>query len=282
VTGTPALRLRLLGMALRRYREAAGYRPEDAAAVLECDRSKISRIETGQRGIRPKELRELLAEYGVGGQELAFLVAIANPRRASGWWQDYDDVLTGDQRDVLIMESLAAQVWAYHAQQIPVLLQTGEYARAVRDASAFHAVADAGQRPVQAMLARQAAILGAKEPELAVVIAEGALHQQVGGADVMRGQLTRLAELSGSSRLSIQVLPFAAGAHPAFDAGGLTILIFAEAPDLGIVHLPGISGGRYLEDRDDVARHGIAFSRIRDAALSVPASAAMLRRLAAG
>ena len=56
------MRRRLVGGALRRYRENVGYALEDAARVLECDRSKISRIETGQRGIRPKELRELLTE----------------------------------------------------------------------------------------------------------------------------------------------------------------------------------------------------------------------------
>ena len=61
----PPVRRLLLGSALRQYRENLGYLLEDAARVLECDRSKISRIETGQRGIRPKELRELLTEYGV-------------------------------------------------------------------------------------------------------------------------------------------------------------------------------------------------------------------------
>ena len=72
------MRRRLVGGALRRYRESVGYALEDAARVLECDRSKISRIETGQRGIRPKELRELLAEYGVPASEQLALMAIAS------------------------------------------------------------------------------------------------------------------------------------------------------------------------------------------------------------
>ena len=72
------MRRRLIGGALRRHRENMGYALEDAARVLECDRSKISRIETGQRGIRPKELRELLAEYAVPDREQAALMAIAS------------------------------------------------------------------------------------------------------------------------------------------------------------------------------------------------------------
>ena len=38
-------------------------------AESDWDRSKISRIETGERGIRAKELRELLTEYGVPATE---------------------------------------------------------------------------------------------------------------------------------------------------------------------------------------------------------------------
>jgi len=283
MNGTPAIRQRLMGSALRRYRESLELRLEDAACVLECDRSKISRVENGLRGIRTRDLRELLAEYGVGEHEQAVLCAIANPRRAPGWWQGYRDILTGDLRDMMILESLAAQVCTYHAQQIPGLLQTEEYARAVAGASSNPPAPDTGQRALEAMLARQEAILGAKEPELAVVIAEGALHQQVGGPEVMRAQLAWLACLTGSApRLTIQVLPFASGAHPAFDAGGLTVLTFAETPDLGVVHIPGVSGGIYLEHRDDVACHAAAFARIRAAALSVPASTAMLLCMAAG
>ena len=122
-------------MALRRYRENRGFTLEDAARVLECDRSKISRIETGQRGIRARDLRDLIAEYDVGEQERAFLAAIATPKSASGWWQEYEDVLAGEWRDYLIMESLAAQILTYHTQQIPGLLQTEAYAVAVAEAS---------------------------------------------------------------------------------------------------------------------------------------------------
>ncbi len=283
VNGIPTIRRRLIGTSLRRYRESWNFTVEDAARVLECDKSKISRIETGQRGIRNRELRELLTEYGVGEHVQATLAAIANPWRAPAWWQEYSDIMTEDLREMMIMESLAAQVFTYHAQQIPALLQTEGYASAVADASDFPLAPDTGLRPLEALLARQEGILGAKEPELAVVIGEGALHQQVGDSDVMRVQLGWLACLSGSMpRLTIQVLPFASGAHPAFDAGGLTVLTFADTPDLGIVHIPTVSGGIYLEHRDDVARHAAAFAQIRAAALSVPASAAMLHDMATG
>jgi transcriptional regulator with XRE-family HTH domain len=85
-------RQRLVGWHLRDYRESAGYDLAEAARILECNRSKISRIETGQRGIHPKELRELLAEYGARPAVVEALVALARP--ASGpaalYTEEYD------------------------------------------------------------------------------------------------------------------------------------------------------------------------------------------------
>jgi transcriptional regulator with XRE-family HTH domain len=128
---TPPVRRRLLGAALRRYRESLGYRLDDAARILECDRSKISRIESGQRGIRARDLRDLLTEYGVGEQEQRTLAAIAQSPRARGWWQPFADILPSGWLDYLITETAASQIQAYHPQLVPDLLQTREYARAV-------------------------------------------------------------------------------------------------------------------------------------------------------
>ena len=219
VIETPPVRRRLLGAALRRYRESLGYRLDDSARILECDRSKISRIESGQRGIRARDLRDLLTEYGVGEQEQRTLAAIAHPDRARGWWQPYADVLPGAWLDYLITETAASQIQAYQPQLVPDLLQTQEYARAV--VAADPALPTGTQDLViKAMLTRQQVILWERRPELAVVIGEGALHQVVGGSQVMRAQLARLAEMSGTCpQITIQVLPFAYGAHPAGGSG---------------------------------------------------------------
>jgi transcriptional regulator with XRE-family HTH domain len=122
---TGDIRRRFVGAALRRSRERVGYGLAEAAKVLECDRSKISRIETGQRGIRPKELRELLTEYGISGAELVTLTAIADPFAARhGWWRDYVDIVPAASQNLMVMEALASQIMLHDAQQIPDLLQT--------------------------------------------------------------------------------------------------------------------------------------------------------------
>src|ERR1035441_2867077 len=163
VAEPPPARRRLLGAALRRHRESLGYRLDDAARILECDRSKISRIESGQRGIRARDLRDLLAEYGVGEQEQRTLAVIAHPHRERGWWQPYADVLPGTWLDYLITEAAASQIQAYQPQQVPDLLQTREYTRAV--AAADPALSAGPQDLVlEAMLIRQQLIWGSGAP----------------------------------------------------------------------------------------------------------------------
>jgi len=128
MAGGTSLRGRVVGAALRRYREMIGYQLEDAARVLDCNRSKISRIEAGVRGIRMLELRILLGEYGVGADEQGVLEVIADRRAGRGWWDDYADVLPADMRDYLALEAASPRVLVYEPQRVPVLLQTESYA----------------------------------------------------------------------------------------------------------------------------------------------------------
>jgi transcriptional regulator with XRE-family HTH domain len=264
---------------LRRYRENAGYTLADAARVLECDRSKISRIETGQRGIRPKELRELLAEYGAPDREQAALMAIASRGGQRGWWHPYADVLPGAYLDYVIMESAASEIMTYEAQVIPDLLQTDDYARAIAAVEPGYATDQQREDVVAAKAVRRQVVLdpGSSGRRLSVILGEGALHQAVGGADVMAGQISHLVRLIDDfPSLIVQVLPFSAGAHAAAGSASLAILRFPDAPSLGVVYLEALSGGVYLESQEDVARYIRAFALLRSAALSAADSMRLL------
>ena len=277
VTGDPPVRRRLVGGALRRYRENVGYALDDAARILECDRSKISRIETGQRGIRPKELRELLTEYGVAAGEQHALVAIAGRGGQHSWWHPYADAWPGTHLDYVIMESAASEIMVYEAQLIPGLLQTDDYTRAVAAAEPSYLTDQQREDAVTAESARRQAVLNGSR-RLSVILGEGALHQVVGGADVLAGQVRHLIQLSSDfPAITIQVLPFSAGAHAAVGSGSLAILQFPDAPGLGVVYLEALSGGVYLESQADVARYVRAFTLLSAAALSPADSARLLR-----
>jgi transcriptional regulator with XRE-family HTH domain len=283
VTGNPPVRRRMIGAALRRYRENVGFPLDTAARVLECDRSKISRIETGQRGIRAKELRELLGEYGVPQPEQEVLIAIAHADRGRGWWQPYADVLPEPAQDYVLMESLASQVLGFEPQRIPDLLQTPRYAAAQVEAGCAGLTSQQRDRAVEVILTRQAMLLE-RGARFEVVIGEAALHQSVGGADVMREQFRHLIAIADPGEpdplVMIQVLPFSSGAQPGISSGPLAILRYAAAPSLGAVYLTTLSGGVVLEEAAQVAGYIRAFSELRSAARTPAASAALLRDMA--
>jgi transcriptional regulator with XRE-family HTH domain len=294
MTGTPPVRRRLLGSALREYRESLGYNLDEAARILECDRSKISRIETGERGIRGKELRELLTEYGVPATEQEALLAVAHRGRESGWWLDYRDVLSAAAQDYVIMETAATEILVYEATQVPDLLQTPDYARAVADADVRYTSAEQRAHALEVLLNRQRIVLAGRAPTLDVVVTEGALRQVVGQPRVMREQLALLADVADAgfagrppgggagecSPVSLRVLPFAAGAHAAAGRGSMTLLRFAEAPEIGVVHLAALSGGVSLEGRDEVGRYLRTFAQLGAASLTPARSAKLLRTIA--
>jgi hypothetical protein len=112
----------------------------------------------------------------------------------------------------------------------------------------------------------------------------------------MREQLGRLADVAeagfadglpdgdipeaGRSCVSLRVLPFAAGAHAVAGGGPMTLLRFAETPNIGVIHLPALSGGISLEGREEVARYLRTFAGIRSAAYPVSRSAHLIRAIA--
>jgi transcriptional regulator with XRE-family HTH domain len=298
VTGTPPVRRRLLGSALREYRESLGYNLDEAARILACDRSKISRIETGDRGIRAKELSELLTEYGVPAGEQEALLAIAHRGRESGWWLDYRDVLSPDAQDHVIMEIAATEILVYEPNQVPDLLQTPDYMRAAAAADARYISSEQRAHAMEVKLNRQRIVVAGRAPSLDIVVTEGALRQTVGPPRVMREQLGRLADLAEAgfadglpdgdvpearrSRVSLRVLPFAAGAHAVAGCGPMTLLRFAETPEIGVIHLAALSGGISLEGREEVVRFLRTFAQLRCAALNTSRSAHLIRAISRG
>lgn len=276
----PSIRRRLIGGALRRYRESLGYALDDAGRVLGCDRSRISRIETGVRGIRASELLTLLTEYGAADQA-ATLTAIAGIRTASGWWRQYVDIIPDARQDYFALEMTASEILVYEAQRIPELLQTRAYARALAGTDPRRTDDSAREKAADAVLARQRTVLDERQPDIRMVIGEAALRQMTGSPAVMKAQLATLAETSRINPAAIQVLPFQAGAHAAASLGSLAILRFPGAPALGVVHQDGPGGGTFLDDQADLATHIQLFEHLRASALTPAATAALLQDLAA-
>lgn len=88
-----------------------------------------------------------------------------------------------------------------------------------------------GSHPGERM-GRQAVLT--KDPPLRLwaIVDEAALHRPVGGRDVMKAQLGRLAEAVGLPQVTVQALPYDVGGHPGM-AGSFVILRFGEPATSG-------------------------------------------------
>ena len=126
---------------------------------------------------------------------------------------------------------------------------------------------------------RRKIITDAHGTTVTAIIGEAALHQQIGNADVMHEQLRHLADATSTSPWdSLQILPFQTGTHPQHTTP-MTILRFAEAPSLGVIHLRGLNGGVILTGQAAVADHIRAFTQLQASALPPQHSARMLSEM---
>jgi Domain of unknown function (DUF5753) len=163
---------------------------------------------------------------------------------------------------------------------VPGILQTEDYAWAVHQAQLISATNEEINRLVKVRMARQEALSSADAPQLWLILNEAVIRRIVGNPTVMQEQLEHLIEASRLPNLTLQVIPFNAGAHAAMD-GSFILLGFPEPNDPRIVYIEYHTGALYLEKQPEVERYRLAFDYLRASALPVDASRALMARLAA-
>ncbi|MER7129959.1 helix-turn-helix domain-containing protein [Streptosporangium saharense] len=227
--------------------------------------ASISRVETGSRGLRVRDLKAFLDLYEVPEEE--------REAQKRGWRTSYGDVLPGGHATLIGLEAEATSIRGYEQTLVPGLLQTAGYARAVIEAVRPDSTPEEVERPVAVRMERQRRLVGDGPLELSVILGEGVLRQRVGTAPTTAEQLGHLAEANRRPNVVVRVLPHRAGAHPAL-AGSFSVVGFDEDPD--VVHLENTDGGLSLETPADITKYADMFDRLCAAALSPEDSVAML------
>ena len=178
------------------------------------------------------------------------------------------------------LEAEAAEIRTYQPELIHGLLQTEDYARAVIRAGRPGDTAGQVDRRVEIRMMRQQILDRDDPPRVRAVLNEGAVRRLVGGAEVMRAQLRKLAADRERATVMVQVLPFTAGEHPAMASGPFDLLVFAEAADRGVVTIENMTSSLSLDSDDDLRRYVTAFDYLQAAALGPRESRDMLITLA--
>jgi hypothetical protein len=208
-------------------------------------------MEHGRVSFKERDISDLLTLYGVMSvTERAGLLTLAREANTPGWWQGYSDILPHWVEPYFGLEAAASFIRTYELQFVPGLLQTDGYARAVirlGNAGNEEEVA----RRTEARMSRQEILKREDPPRMWAVVDEAALRRPIGGRAVMKEQIRHLTEMSEHPEVTLQVLPFSAGGHPAL-GGPFTILRFAE-PDLrDVVYIEQLTSALYLDKATEV------------------------------
>ncbi|MGH3907396.1 MAG: helix-turn-helix domain-containing protein [Pseudonocardiaceae bacterium] len=276
---TPTVRLRRLAAELRRLRGAADMSREDVSEQTGVNNATLYRIDTARARPQMRTLAALLNSYGVDTEQREYLTTLCREAARQGWLRPYHSDLPEEYTAYISFEAEAAGVRNYESLFIPGLLQTEDYALAVVRGTLPSATdAEVADR-VQARMERQGVLTKDAPLKLWAIVDEAALRRVVGGADVMRAQLRRLADAAKTPNITFQVIPFGAGAHPGMP-GSFVLMDFSDPMDTDLIYIDSMAGDLFLETDADIRRYTSVFDNLRAIALSPDDSASFLAELA--
>lgn len=244
-----------------------------AAALLGNTLVKVSRVETGHRGITDDDLARLLTEYGVpdDGDRWTWLMALSRDVSKRDWWDNYRDVVPADFTTHLALEDAAGRLATYEPLVVPGLLQTADYARALIATNLDGAPPDLDRLVEIRMRRREILRRGERPVELDAVFDESVLRHQVGGRLVMREQLHQLIEMSAVPNLTLRIVPFERGAYTGM-VSGFVLISYGRSRQPDVVCLENLTSSLYVEDPERTDRYRLAFARMGEVALAPDAS----------
>ena len=273
--GAPTVMRMVLGRRLQDLRERAGLSYEEAGAALEVTHSTIRRMEKAEVSLKILYVDRLLRTYGVTDPgEIESFLALVREANQPGWWHRYRDVLPDWFSAHVSLEVEAALIRAYEPHYVHGLLQTPDYARAVLRAGLPHVSEAEINRLVDLRVERQSLLTRPDAPRFWGVMDE-TVFRRANDPKVLRAQVDRLIEAAALPNVTLQVMPFAAGPHPAM-YGPFCIFRFRfqELPD--IVYSESLRGAVYIDDRDDVSMYLEALDRMCAQSAPAPSTEAYL------
>jgi transcriptional regulator with XRE-family HTH domain len=273
------VRSRRLALELKHFREQAGLTGEQVAEPMGWSVAKVYRIEGDKVRILVRDVTRLLNLYQVTGAQADAVLELARQARVKDWWQQYSGAIPEWFQFYVGLEAATSSMHGYDSEMVPGLLQTEDYIRAIMSTAPVPDGEDV-ERQIQVRMERQKRLTAPDAPNLWVVLNEAVIRRTVGGAKVMREQLRRLAEISTLGHVTIQVLGYDAGAHPAMH-GSFTVMQFPDPADTDVVYVEAQTGALYLEKTEDVRRYSLMFDHLRAQALSQEASRDLMAQVAA-
>ncbi|MGW0060890.1 DUF5753 domain-containing protein [Streptosporangium sandarakinum] len=93
----------------------------------------------------------------------------------------------------------------------------------------------------------------------------------------MRDQLTHLARQAQRPHITVQVIPFSAGAHSGMPGSFIVLKFDGDGPD--VIHVDSMAGGLFLEKEADIRHYKDTCQHLRAITLSPADTAALIASL---
>lgn len=276
---SPTVRRFRLAKELKRLREQAGKTREEVAAFVSCAPATISKIESKKTTAPPAYVAMMLEFYGITGEQKDAWMEVAKQARKRGWWQRFSTTIPDWFQIYVGLEEEAGDIRSYQPEGIFGLLQTEGYMRAQILAEPVTPTDEQVEERVKIRLKRQERLTADDAPEIWLILNEAAVRREVGGIETMRDQLLHLVDMARLGKVTLQILPFTAGAHPG-SHGAFTIMGFPDGADPDVVYVEYRLGSIYLEQQPEVAAYAAIFQHLVARALGPDQSRAMLVEIA--
>ncbi|MEU8535307.1 helix-turn-helix domain-containing protein [Streptomyces parvulus] len=270
-------RRRQLGAMLRKLRASKGLTLEEAGQLVGVSKATVSRYETQAGPVKWIVVDALCREYGAGDAEREAVVRLARDAKQQGWWSSFADSIPESMNLLLTLEDEAVRENHFSCVYVPGLLQTRAYSTALQRANEVPLSPSDIERLVDIRMKRQEILTRPKPLHLWAIIDESVIRRVVGSPHSMKEQLDRLLDANDAPHTTLQVLPFAEGAHAA--ALGSFVMIGGPEPALDVVYVDFHTGSLFMEKEEELERYRLAFEYLRAQALDMEASSALIHRV---
>ncbi|WP_394613936.1 helix-turn-helix domain-containing protein [Lentzea sp. JNUCC 0626] len=266
---------REFGDGVRDAIEQCGLTQRMLAVVLNWQEAKISDMVNGKGGVTEIELVRVLSYCRTPNDEVDRLVALHRESRERGWLQFPEDGVPEQVHSLISQERLANLVTVWSMNLVPGHLQIAAYMRAAAEKSAKIKPADIDAL-IHAKLDRQAILKPGRQ--FVFYVHEQALRLPVGGADVMRSQLTHILMLLVRQYITLRVVPTAIGAHAGM-SGSFTQLSFDRYQP--VVFIESENSGLFLDDTASLESYSAVLKRLDQEALDAEQSRRLITAMLA-
>ncbi|MGW0827491.1 helix-turn-helix domain-containing protein [Streptomyces sp. NPDC002845] len=274
----PTARQLRLGVELRKLRERAGLTAREAGEMIGANQARISNIETGRFGLSEQRIRTLAANYDCHDEDLIrALIAMATHRKR-GWWEEYREMLSASQLDLVECEHHATAIEMANSLHIPGLLQTIDYTRALFRGTVPPMPPPDAEHRVSFRIKRQEVFHRERPTPFSAVIHEAALRMRFGGPTTTRAQLQHLLDMSERDHITLRVIPFAAEALP---GSGQSVSYFSgPMPQLDTIQLDQSHGVLLLDAAAQLDKYRLLLDSMKAVALSPDKSSELIHQIA--